>query len=713
MKRDRSSDPRRPGTDGEDGHGSSPTMEYDNSFLGEEPYDVREAPASLPTHSTGPLVPQASSPTLELEAQSPDIATLSDIAALIRSDFRFEEFEVTRSGEDYLEVNRSAVIGLLAWPPLWTDRYRLKQELKRYGTAPVLLVCLGRDQDMAQVPALRQRATVTCLALPTSSEMLLASLSTALDLLDAFRRAEERGQLARRYRYELGELITIATAISSERDINRLLGLILVKARYITSADAGSVYVVADHPEEPGHRGLRFEVAQNDSINLDFKSWWMEISERSIVGAALLRREVINIPDLYDLDHNNPWGVVHDRSFDDKTGYRTRSVLTVPLITQRSEVIGVLQLINKKMTPGTPLKRPEDFANVVPFDDRSVELCRTLGAQAAISLENALLYDELRLAFEGFVDASVQAIESRDPTTSGHSRRVADLTVGLAEAADRAGGELAAVRFGRDDLREIEYAALLHDFGKIGVPEPVLLKANKLHEWERDLILARFDYIRQWRRAETLQQKVELLQRGGTPVQLQAIEAALHKQEEYLDFCVESLLAANQPTVLEKEGFDFLHEIASQRYRDPRGEEKPYLTQRELDCLAIRRGSLSVLERKQIESHVEHTHRFLCMIPWGRALQKIPLIAGDHHEKLDGSGYPSGKPAAEIPVQARMMAISDIFDALTASDRPYKRAVPYQKALAILEDEVKQGKLDPLLYRLFVEAEVWRRVIRI
>jgi HD-GYP domain-containing protein (c-di-GMP phosphodiesterase class II) len=633
---------------------------------------------------------------------------------MIRTDHRFEEFEVTRSGDDFLEVTRSDVSAVLALPVLWSDRYRLKQELKRYGGAPVLLICLGSDADMAGVPALRQRATVTCLALPTSSEMLLAALSTALDLLDSYRRAEERGQLARRYRYELGELITIATAIGSERDINRLLGLILVKSRYITGADAGSVYVVVPHPEKRGEQALRFEVAQNDSISIDFKAYTLEVSRRSIVGAAVIRREVINIPDLYELDQTNPWGVVHDRSFDERTGYRTCSVLTVPLITQRSEVVGVLQLINKKTTPGVPLKSKEDFLrNVVPFDERSVELCRTLAAQAAISLENAMLYDEMRRVFEGFVGASVQAIESRDPTTSGHSRRVASLTVGLAEAAARTDtGPYASLRFTADDLREIEFAALLHDFGKIGVPEPVLLKACKLHEHEREILLARFDYIRAWQRSEMLRQKVELMQRGGTPAQLAALESALLKQEQYLDFSIETVLQANQPTVLDKQSSEMLREIANQSYRDPRGEEHPYLTQRELDCLRIPRGSLNNEERLQIESHVVHTFRFLCTIPWGRALANIPNIAGDHHEKLDGSGYPSGKQADDIPVQARMMTIADIFDALTASDRPYKKAVPTPRALGILEDEVKSGKLDPVLFKMFVEAEVYRRVVK-
>jgi HD-GYP domain-containing protein (c-di-GMP phosphodiesterase class II) len=520
--------------------------------------------------------------------------------------------------------------------------------------------------------------------------------------------------LASRYRYELGELMAIATAINSERDLHKLLDLILEKSRYITEADAGSVYVVVDHPEHLETRALRFEVAQNDSISVDFKAFTVPVSRRSIVGAAVITREVINIPDLYGLSAANPLGIEHDRSFDKHTGYQTRSVLAVPLITQQEEVIGVLQLINKKLDPARRLQSPTDFEEVVvPFDDRSVSLCKTLATQAAISLENALLYEELREVFEGFVHASVTAIESRDPTTSGHSRRVADLTVGLAEVVDRIdAGPYAAVRFSGDELKEIEYAGLLHDFGKIGVPEPVLLKAEKLFPWEHELLLGRFDYLREHLRAESLRQKVEALQRGGTPVAITAIDVAMSKQLEYLDHCIAMIEEANRPSVLDSEVSNFIKEISQKTFRDPRGQMQPYLTPRELECLTVRRGSLTPAERDQIESHVVHTFRFLCTIPWGRALRRIPEIARDHHEKLDGTGYPAGKPEGEIPVQAKMMAIADIFDALTASDRPYKKAVPVDRALGILGDEVRTQKLDPDLYRLFVEAKVFQRVIK-
>jgi hypothetical protein len=287
------------------------------------------------------------------------------------------------------------------------------------------------------------------------------------------------------------------------------------------------------------------------------------------------------------------------------------------------------------------------------------------------------------------------------------------LTTGLAEVVDGVTtGPYAGVHFTADEVKEIEYAGLLHDFGKIGVPEPLLVKANKLFPWEEELLGLRFDYIRQWLRSEGLKQKLELAQRGAGPNQLCAVDGATRKQEEYLDFCLQMLRQANQPTVLDQEVSNFLGEIARKTYMDLRGSPQPFLTRRELECLGVRRGSLTTPERLQIESHVVHTFRFLCTIPWGRSLQRIPEIAGAHHEKLDGSGYPSRKPAAAIPIQAKMMTISDIFDALTASDRPYKRAVPAARALDILAAEVKDGKLDAELFGLFVGAEVYKRVLK-
>jgi HD-GYP domain-containing protein (c-di-GMP phosphodiesterase class II) len=475
----------------------------------------------------------------------------------------------------------------------------------------------------------------------------------------------------------------------------------------MTGADAGSVYIVEGKELNPRERTLRFMISQNDSIKLDFSEFSLRVDDKTIVGRSVIARELINIPDTRK---------VQNRRFDETSGYQTRSMLTVPMVNQRDEVIGVIQLINRRKEGAPRLRAPLDFDQwVIPFERREEELSTTLAAQAGISLENTLLYEDIRRLFEGFVNASVTAIESRDPTTSGHSQRVATLTVGLAELVDReATGRFQSVHFTPDDLKEIQYAALLHDFGKVGVREKVLVKAKKLYENERDLVLSRFDYIRKWIESDSLKRKLEIVLRDGAAVaerQFGELDADERQRLSQIDDFVAFILRANEPTVLSEGGFERLAEIAAHRYLDPRGEARPFLTSAEVDALKLPRGSLTAEERLEIESHVTHTYNFLETIPWGRRLGAIPVIAGSHHEKLDGSGYPRGLRGDEIRIESRMMTLADIFDALTASDRPYKKAVPLDKALDILHLEVKDGKCDAELMRLFVEAKVWQRVL--
>jgi HD-GYP domain-containing protein (c-di-GMP phosphodiesterase class II) len=434
----------------------------------------------------------------------------------------------------------------------------------------------------------------------------------------------------------------------------------------------------------------------------------LPVDDKTIVGRAVISRQLINIPNMAEVQSN--------RRFDETSGYRTRSMLTVPMINQRDEVIGVIQLINRRKESAPPrLKAPIDFDEwVVPFDKRSEELTTTLAAQAGISLENTLLYEDIRRLFEGFVNASVTAIESRDPTTSGHSQRVATLTVGLAEMVDRTDGIYQSIHFTPDHIKEIEYAALLHDFGKVGVREKVLIKAKKLYEDERDTLLQRFDYIRKWIEAESTKRKLDSIIKDGPAAierHLGELDADEKKRLSEVDDFVAFILKANEPTVMAEGSFERLADIAQHRYVDPRGEPRPFLTPSEMDALKLPRGSLTAQERLEIESHVVHTYNFLENIPWGRRLGRIPTIAGSHHEKLDGTGYPRGLKGDEIRIESRMMTIADIFDALTASDRPYKKAVPLEKALDILGFEVKDGKCDKELLRIFVESKVWQRVL--
>jgi response regulator RpfG family c-di-GMP phosphodiesterase len=322
------------------------------------------------------------------------------------------------------------------------------------------------------------------------------------------------------------------------------------------------------------------------------------------------------------------------------------------------------------------------------------------------------LYQDIGNLFDGFVNAAVKAIEQRDPTTSGHSHRVCEMTVALAEAIDREPrGPYGDLRFSREQMKEIRYAALLHDFGKVGVREEVLIKAKKLYPLQFVRVLDRFDYIRRDIEARISQQKVEALlslSRKEAEKRLRTLDEEARRLLVELDRYAEFIARANEPTLLPTSDFDVLNEIAHKTYRDPRGTERPYLSSEEVRFLSIPRGSLDADERRQIESHVLHSFNFLAQIPWTEEFRGIPEIARAHHEKLNGKGYPFGLNSNQIPIQAKMMTICDIYDALSASDRPYKRAIPTDRALDILKRCVRDDEIDPELFRVFLEAQVYR-----
>jgi HD-GYP domain-containing protein (c-di-GMP phosphodiesterase class II) len=530
----------------------------------------------------------------------------------------------------------------------------------------------------------------------------------------AQRERDARAELARAER-EMDELNRIGIALSQTHEVGALLKMILSKAREITRADAGSLYLVEETRPDvlsggQGDRHLRFKLTQNDSVQFPFAEFELPLQENSLAGYTALHGEVINLADARKIPRDRPYHF--NPSYDEETGYRTRSMLTLPMKNGRGEVIGVLQLINCKIHPEARLTSPEVVAREVrPFSDRAVRLAFSLASQAAVAYENGHLYQDIEKLFEGFVQASVKAIEQRDPTTSGHSLRVSRMTVGLAEIVDRAHtGTYAAVRFSPEQMKEIRYAALLHDFGKVGVREDVLVKAKKLYPMQLDLIEHRFDYFYMEMEARKEREKVRILMEMDRPealVHIAALEEEFRLRRSKIESGFEAIRKANEPTVLPEAEFDRLFEIARQTYHDPRGVERPILTPEEVRYLSIPKGSLSADERSQIESHVVHSFNFLLQIPWTKQIREIPRIVRAHHEKLNGTGYPYKLRADEIPVQAKIMTICDIFDALSASDRPYKKAVAADRALDILEMSVKDQELDPELYRLFLEAKIF------
>ena len=511
---------------------------------------------------------------------------------------------------------------------------------------------------------------------------------------------------------ELTELTRIGAALSTERDLSTLLGMILEQARRLSDADAGSLYLVERLPDGTRADVLVFKNTQNFTLpDIPFREFTVPINRSSVAGYVAATGEPLVLPDVYDLPHDAAY--TFNRSIDAQFGYRSKSMLVIPMRTHRDETVGVVQLINRKRTVEARLTDAETTEReVIPFDARTRDLVTAIASQAAVAIENSMLYEDIERLFEGFVKAAVTAIEQRDPTTSGHSGRVATLTVGLAQAVDAggAGAPYRDLRFKREEMRELRYASLLHDFGKVGVREQVLVKQKKLYQWDLGAIRARFAWLRQHAEIEFERERANYLLEHGR----ERYEAAVGQLEETrglrrteLQRWLDAIVASNEPTVLAERNFQALQEVGEQHYIDFEGTQRPLLDEHELKFLMIERGNLDDRERREIESHVTHTFRFLERIPWTRELRGIPNIAYGHHEKLNGRGYPRGIDGADIPVQTRMMTISDIYDALTATDRPYKRAVSPDRALDILHSESKDGMIDPILLEAFVGAKVF------
>jgi HD-GYP domain-containing protein (c-di-GMP phosphodiesterase class II) len=555
-------------------------------------------------------------------------------------------------------------------------------------------------------------AWYACLRKPVTRPVLERVLIQALD--HARLRRESDGT-----RRQLEELNEIGIRLSAERDVETLLRLILSKAREITHSDAGSIYLV-EEPEGAPPR-LRFEISQNDSASVPLGgpgqampgAVHVPISDESIAGHVALTGEIVHLDDAYVPPPGARYHI--NTGFDKHAGYRTKSMLVVPMKTPSEEVIGVLQLINCKRDPARRFASPEEIeGEALPYPERFKSLAASLASQAAVALQNSRLYESVRALFEGFVSASVGAIEARDPTTSGHSFRVADLTVALAEAADRAStGPFRGVRFTLDQIREVRYASLLHDFGKVGVREDVLVKAKKLPPLCLELIRQRSEILKRGLELKFLRRKLDALQGGsGDRFEARADEwdAELTTLLAEIDAHMKAVAAANEPTVMLAETAAGIRGIAGRAFVDHLGDSLTVITPAEAEILSIPRGSLTRDEFKQIQSHVLYTYEFLKRIPWTKELRNVPTIARSHHEKLDGSGYPDGWRGAEIPMQSRMMTVSDIFDALTASDRPYKAAVPVERALDILDQERKAGAIDADILDLFVELKLWKLI---
>jgi len=500
-------------------------------------------------------------------------------------------------------------------------------------------------------------------------------------------------------RERLEALNKIGIALSSETDLSRLLELIVEEARSFTNADAGSLYLL-----DEDSNCLHFEVAQNDTLKKradlkpeTFKPYSIPLSRNSIAGYVAITGKTLNISDAY----NPPPGVGYEfnRDFDKRNKYRTKSMLLVAMKDTEGRIIGVLQLINSTDSKG----------KVVPFDKNIESLVSSLASQAAVAIKNAQLLKEIKAVFEALIQYSVSAIDARSPFTAGHSRMVAKYTMALARAVnDTHEGIYAHLSFTPDQLEELNYAAWLHDIGKIGVREGVLDKRSRLSDAEMESLINRFENIKASAIIETEKNKLALFQRKeeNSP-EIEELDRKLKNRINRIDEGLTLVRMINTGVFLSESGLKHLEEIRQKKYLDFEGQKRPYLTDPEFENLSVRKGNLTKDEVTEIRSHVIHTEHIVSKIPFTGHLKRVPVFATGHHEMLDGSGYPKHVEAEDIPVQTRIIAIADIYEALIAGDRPYKKSVDLKKSLAILKEEADNGRLDKELVRIFIENKVY------
>jgi len=498
-------------------------------------------------------------------------------------------------------------------------------------------------------------------------------------------------------RQRMHQLNEISLALTDQMPQQSLLTTILTEARRIGGCEAGSLYLV--EPDNVLGECLVFKLAQNDAVDFPFEETRLPLSADSIVGYVAVKGQELNIRDVYELPDSLPYRF--NSSFDDKMDYRTQSILAIPMRDHRERVVGVLQFINKLDDT------PAGEKTVVPFGEESVEILRAIASQAAVSLQKNALLEDINQLFESFVQASVKTIEQRDPSTSGHSFRVSETTVALLQALPVSGvSKFRGLELSSAHIREVRYAALLHDFGKIGVPEAVLVKANKLSDERLEILRYRIELQKERLRRRAVEQELELVHH--TPVDFEVARRRVHrqleKQENVLDQYYDCIAKANNPNVLEEGDFEHLNEIRDYAFRELDGTVGGVITDDDVLALSVRRGSLTPAERRAIQAHVVFTKEFLSVLPWPPELMDVPAIAGAHHERIDGSGYPLGLVGEQIPLASRVMAVCDVYDALTAMDRPYKPAMSSDTAFAILQDEARRGLLDAEMVDIFIDS---------
>ena len=507
----------------------------------------------------------------------------------------------------------------------------------------------------------------------------------------------------------LEQLNAIGAALSKERDINRLLETILIAAKTITHADGGTLYRMT----EDG-KALRFEILRTDSLhiamggttgnainfpNLPLANAKGEHNDAMVAAYAAIHDKTVNIADAYTEAGFDFSGT---RSFDERTGYRSQSFLTVPMKNHEGEIIGVLQLINAQ----DPVTH-----QVNPFASADQSLAESLASQAAIALTNRLLITQLEELFEALINLINLAIDEKSPYTGGHCQRVPALTMMLAEAADATTeGPLASFRMDERDRYELKIAGLLHDCGKVTTPVHIVDKATKLQTlFDRvHLIDTRFEVLKRDAEIAALRKQLELRKEVDAEADAR-IWQGYRDEVRVLDEDREFLRKTNTGGEAMKDAdLQRVRDIGSRRkWRNVDAVETEFLTADEVVNLTIRGGTLTLKERDVINYHIVATIKMLEQLPWPKHLTNVPEYAGGHHERMDGKGYPKGLTREQMSVQARMMGIADIFEALTARDRPYKPGMKLSQAMGIMANFKKNGHIDPDLFDVFVKEKVY------
>lgn len=497
---------------------------------------------------------------------------------------------------------------------------------------------------------------------------------------------------------QLANLVSIGIALSAEKNHDRLMEMIITEARRITNSDAGTLYLM-----DNGH--LRMKIIHNRSMNIYKGGRGEEIDLPAVplnpayVSAYVaINGKTVNFDDVYEMDDFDFSGT---RKYDSMTGYRTASMLVIPLKDHLNEVIGVLQLINAM---------DEKNVKVIPFDPDYQAVVEALASLAAIALTNMNLIREVENLFESFARVIVTAIDEQTPYNATHTRKVSRLACIIAAKLNGIkDGPFGDEFFDEDRMKALAMAGWLHDIGKIATPLEVMNKATRL-DVRLPLVLQRIDYAIEKERRLSLEKQLELL-RGGEDKKACQEEKDLQERLDRLQKTRELVVKADDAgTFVDDDLREQLKEACSLKYPDKDGNYHSLLSSTELECLSTPRGTLTAQERKIIEDHVVITEKMLANVPFSRKLADVPVFACMHHESLDGKGYPRGVKEDGIPLEARILAVADIFDALTASDRPYRKKIPEERAAGIIKQMAEEGKLDADLAGILADNRLWEQM---